>query len=407
MTPPFTVATGEARLRWAQLAKSAPNPQLPALLLRDSTSMVSLARNALFHGLAVLGVQPAQKVLVPAYHCSAIVDALLAFGVLVEFYRVGADCLPDLDDIEARVDQNTRALLAVHYFGFPAPLVDLRALCTAKDLFLIEDCAHVLPGAGAGDMLGSQGDISVFSFRKFLPVYDGGCLLVNRGMAGGRAPKLESEGWVFSAKVAKNMLEMIASAPGLGLAREALALLNTAQSIARGALWSRTRPGAGSTVPDHQAPASTFDVDLAGLPMSRLSRRVLHNADLAAITYQRRANYLHLLAATTNLAGLKPLHPTLPEGVCPWVFPVFSSSVTELHKRLRALGVAAAAWDGVVHPSLHAGSFPDAEHLYARLTFLPVHQDLTSGDLDAMVDVLKDLLEPARRPDPETAARPR
>jgi hypothetical protein len=50
-----------------------------------------------------------------------------------------------------------------------------------KKIFLIEDCAHALLSSHKGQSLGSDGDISIFSLLKTLPVPNGGILLLNNG----------------------------------------------------------------------------------------------------------------------------------------------------------------------------------------------------------------------------------
>ena len=71
-----------------------------------------------------------------------MVDPVVWRGVNAVFYRLHPDTSPDVDDIAHRLTSRTRAVLVVHYFGFPQPLEQLRAFCDAHVLILIEDCAH-------------------------------------------------------------------------------------------------------------------------------------------------------------------------------------------------------------------------------------------------------------------------
>jgi perosamine synthetase len=102
------------------------------------------ARNALFNSLKPLGIKPGDHVLVPAYVCRAAIDPLRAYGVNVNFYAIGRKCEPILEDIEQRIGPRARALLLVHYFGFPQAIAPIRNLCNRYKIMLIEDCAHVL-----------------------------------------------------------------------------------------------------------------------------------------------------------------------------------------------------------------------------------------------------------------------
>ena len=47
-----------------------------------------------------------------------------------------------------------------------------------------------------------------------------------------------------------------------------------------------------------------------------------------------------------------------------------------MHIELRALGIPAVTWGGVRDSRISAREFPEADFLYERLVFLPIHQDL-------------------------------
>src|SRR5207253_6511826 len=92
------------------------------------------ARNAIYHSLSLLGIEPGSRVLAPSYICRASIDPLIAYGTDVDFYKVRADCSIDLKDLEARITPSTQAILIVHYFGFPQAMSRLRKLCDAHGL---------------------------------------------------------------------------------------------------------------------------------------------------------------------------------------------------------------------------------------------------------------------------------
>jgi len=62
----------------------------------------------------------------------------LKYGGEVKFYNVSLDLKPDFTDIKSKIDGKTRAILAVHYFGFPQPIRQFRELCQEHGLYLIE-----------------------------------------------------------------------------------------------------------------------------------------------------------------------------------------------------------------------------------------------------------------------------
>ena len=54
------------------------------------------ARNGIYHGLAALGVKPGDNVLVPAYHCTSLVEPILKYGSEVKFYDINLDLTSQL-----------------------------------------------------------------------------------------------------------------------------------------------------------------------------------------------------------------------------------------------------------------------------------------------------------------------
>jgi DegT/DnrJ/EryC1/StrS aminotransferase family protein len=85
-------------------------------------------RTAMYHGLGALGLSAGQSVLVPAFHCASLVDPIRRGEAKAAFLQVKPDCSPDVDDIRRRADASTRAIVAIHYFGFPQALQPLREL---------------------------------------------------------------------------------------------------------------------------------------------------------------------------------------------------------------------------------------------------------------------------------------
>src|SRR5215475_2856691 len=164
------------------------------------------ARYAIYHGLKLLGIEPGDHVLVPSYICRAAVDPILASSVDVGFYAVSDQCSADLVDLERSISTRTKALIIVHYFGFPQPLREIRRLCDIHGIALIEDCAHVLCGETDGEPMGTIGDAAVFSWRKFFPVYDGSELVMNRPRQFRRIPRTK-ESALFTLKAAANTLD--------------------------------------------------------------------------------------------------------------------------------------------------------------------------------------------------------
>lgn len=88
----------------------------------------------------------------------------------------------DVDKIEEKITDKTKAILVVHLYGAASRMDKLTALCKKYNLKLVEDCAQSHGACFNGQMTGTFGDIGCFSFypSKNLGAFgDGGAVVVN------------------------------------------------------------------------------------------------------------------------------------------------------------------------------------------------------------------------------------
>lgn len=141
---------------------------------------VSSGTAALHLACLAAGLGPGDEVIVPAITFVASAAAVRYVGaepVLCDV-RGPRDFNIDPEDVARRITARTRAVIAVHFCGYPAEALALRELCDAHGLVLIEDCAQAI-GAhvdGAGRQVGTVGELGCFSFfsKKQLCVGEGG-----------------------------------------------------------------------------------------------------------------------------------------------------------------------------------------------------------------------------------------
>ena len=143
---------------------------------------VSSCTAALHLAYLAAGIGPGDEVIVPGITFVASAAAVRYCGatpVLAEILGQG-DLGLDPDDVEARITPRTKAVCAVHYGGYAAPLDRLSEICERHGLALIEDAAHspeaTLPGGER--KLGTYGQSGTFSFfsNKILSCGEGGLL---------------------------------------------------------------------------------------------------------------------------------------------------------------------------------------------------------------------------------------
>ncbi len=93
------------------------------------------------------------------------------------------------------VSRKTRAIMVVHYGGYPCNLSKLRYIAEIYNIPLIEDCAHAMGASYKNDKIGKVGGFRCFSFHavKNLPIGDGGILVVKDKSL---SEKIRAERWL-------------------------------------------------------------------------------------------------------------------------------------------------------------------------------------------------------------------
>jgi len=110
---------------------------------------------------------------------------------------VFADVQPDTlnidpEDIKRKITEKTKAIVCVHFAGYPCDLDEIHEIARAYNLVVIEDCAHAAGAEYKGKKIGSYSSINCFSFHavKNLPMGDGGAVTTNNEFYDARLRKL-------------------------------------------------------------------------------------------------------------------------------------------------------------------------------------------------------------------------
>lgn len=120
---------------------------------------------ALGIAMGALGVGPGDEVLVPGYLWVSCLSAVVRAGAIPRPVDIDDTMCMDPADLEAKINDRTRAVLLVHMSGTAGHLDRIVDLCRARGLPLIEDCAQAAGASFQGKPLGSWGDLSIFSFQ--------------------------------------------------------------------------------------------------------------------------------------------------------------------------------------------------------------------------------------------------
>lgn len=342
---------------------------LPYPLNHERRRHYYLGRNAVYHGARALGLGAGAEVVFPAWHSGTESAPLLHAGCVLRFYEVRRDLTIDLDEVESLITPATRAIYAIHFIGFPAPIQELRDLADHYQLPLIEDVALGFLGQIDGRPMGTWGDVSIFCLYKSLPTAAGGILAINREDIPLPPEPTRVNHYSelnLTAKSALNHLEM----HGGWLGWKARQLI---QRLGR----SGTR-AAGLTVKNPDA--LNFEPDLLEFRMGRLTRKISCWLDYPRIVEARRANYQWLVRELEG-TGVHLLRPDLPEGCVPLFFPVWTEDKFGTVARMIADGIDGVPVWGIHHRHLPHGVFPHTEFLTEHAVEVPVHHTLTRAHL--------------------------
>lgn len=140
---------------------------------------VSSGTAALHAAYAAAGVGPGDEVIVPPLTFVATANAALYCGARPVFADIDpATLMLDPRAAAAAIGPRTRAIVTVDYSGAPAPLADLRALADRHRVALIEDAAQALGASRGGVPVGTEADLTTFSFHpvKLLTTAEGGAI---------------------------------------------------------------------------------------------------------------------------------------------------------------------------------------------------------------------------------------
>jgi len=143
---------------------------------------VNSGTSALHCAIVSLGLQKGDEVIVPALANIADCSVVLQEGGSPIFADINQkDFNIDPVKIEEKISPRTKAIVAVHMYGQPVKIKEIRRIADKHKLILIEDCAQAAGAKYNGKYVGSFGDISCFSLyqTKHIICGEGGVVMTN------------------------------------------------------------------------------------------------------------------------------------------------------------------------------------------------------------------------------------
>ena len=306
---------------------------------------VGTGTDALFLSLKALGIGPGDEVITCPFTFVATVGAIVQAGARPVFVDTTEQFVIDADQIERAVTVRTKAIMPVHYSGQPCDMEKILGVAKRHKLRVVEDACQSIGGELEGRRVGSWGDAAGFSLHplKNLNVWgDGGIITTNSVEVRDRLRLLRNHGLV-----GRDAVEIY----GYNCR------LDTLQAIV--GLW--LFPQVEAITKARIGNAAKLDEGLRQIPQITVpargsrTRHVYHIYMVMTEQRDRLLQYLEQQGVSAKVHYPIPMH---------------------LQKASAYL-------------EYKAGDFPVAESLCQRILSLPVHQHLTTAQLDYSVECIR------------------
>lgn len=148
--------------------------------------------------LKALNINAGDEVIVPSHTFIATVLAISIVGAKPIFVEPNViDYTIDVNKIEEKISDKTKAIIAVHLYGQCADMDKINEIAIKHKLKVIEDAAQAHGATYKNRKAGSLGDIASFSFypgKNLGALGDGGCIVTNDKMFAEKVKELRNYG---------------------------------------------------------------------------------------------------------------------------------------------------------------------------------------------------------------------
>lgn len=328
-------------------------------------------RSALFHAANLLKHPEQQnKVLLPAYHCPALVEPFMAAGYQLEFYPLEADLSVVQSAFEQRLAQGCSHVLLVRFFGHSGQTEALLAQLQQAGIRTFDDCAHDLQ---AFLQPNQHADARICSLKKFIPSVDGGLLALKPAFAATYPKQLPPPAWstelkTLAARFKVSLSSIVQSALTRSSKMPPLTINKPTTAVA-------VEKSPSVAVATGFRYLQQIDRDRNCF---RLTRWLLNHSNLSAIFASRQRHASQLLQALQHSSLGRPLWTAVQveqEALAPYVVPFLLHDAASFDW-LRQQGLQIYRWEELAPTTCGV-----AAQYRSRLVQIPCQQNLTAAEL--------------------------
>ncbi len=307
---------------------------------------VGSGTDALFLSLIAAGIEKGDEVITTPYSFIATAGAIVAAGAKPVFVDIRDDYNINPSLIEKAISKKTKAILPVHWTGFPCEIDTILDIANQNKITVIEDSCHGINASYKGKPVGTFGITGCFSMHplKNLNVWgDGGYIITDSVEIHDKLVLLRNHGFVDrneSAFFAYN------------------SRLDSIQAIVANHLFKKIKLITDSRI----ANAALFDQKLADIPQITIPHRpkdVKQVYHIYVVRAERRNEFVKYLVG--NGVDAK-IHYPIP---------------THLQPAAKQYGY-------------QRGDFPVCESVCNSVVSFPVHEFITNKHIDYVVSKIKE-----------------
>lgn len=173
----FAVLEALTSRRWCAVehGPETKNGQFEAAFCRylgvEYGILVDNGTNALFLALKAGGIEPGDEVIVPAVTFIATAAAVIHANAIPIFADINPETYQiDPNSVRRLISDRTKAVIPVHYGGYPADMDEIMQIAGEHNLLVIEDAAEAHGSEWRGRKVGSIGHFGCFSFQQGKPL---------------------------------------------------------------------------------------------------------------------------------------------------------------------------------------------------------------------------------------------
>lgn len=352
----------------------------------QSATTFDSGRSALYFALKSLDIHKGDQVLVQAYTCGVVSNAIIWSGASPQYIDVKNDCTMDPEDLKKKITPQSKVLIIQHTFGIPADLEKILKIAQDHNLQVIEDCAHVIGGKYKGKMLGTFGDIGMLSFGadKAISCGRGGALITSNSALSQKIKQFQSELSVPPLAVTlKQLLTFkifffFKPLYNLGIGKFVLAASKRLHLLTR-IIEKNEKQG-------HNLPfyPSLLANALSSILLLQLKQVEFFNECRLKWTQKYKEHFPSSFLGEKDIFLLR--------------FPLFVARPRHLHEAAKQEGILLGDWyNAPIAPQdmrkdkmqYMPGSCPNAEKLAEQSINLPIHFRMTQKDFERVVKIIR------------------